>query len=169
MKGTSSNDHGSSQNSIADNNDRPTRLLTNKHRDDLRGSGLTDATITAAGPYSITDPETIQRLLGWKYSANKLGSCLAFPYSQAPGYVRLKPDQPRTIKKDCTSRGSDRTILQTTPTPAISGRAGRRHRSHARSSTRPPAIEVVRTTPNFGVSDVEKPSVCRGARRAIPN
>jgi hypothetical protein len=70
-------------------------LLTPQHLADLRASGLSDDTIHAAGLYSVTDADTVKQLLGWKWSAAKLGSCLVFPFAQDGGYTRVKPDRPR--------------------------------------------------------------------------
>jgi len=75
--------------------------LSDKHLDDLRASGLTDATIHAAGLYTVSDPAEVARLLNRGPSAKGLGACLAFPFlnrdGKPTGYVRLKPDRPRTV------------------------------------------------------------------------
>ena len=48
----------------------------------------------------MTRPEVISKYLGWKKSAKQLGACLGIPFSDSEGkltgYVRLKPDNPRT-------------------------------------------------------------------------
>src|SRR5262249_55293907 len=59
------------------------------HRDDLRTkSGLSDATIDAAGLFSITDADRVNELLG-NYLSTKtvraMGACLAFPFLDAEG------------------------------------------------------------------------------------
>jgi hypothetical protein len=75
-----------------------------QHLDDLRRSGLTDETIVACRFFSVADPSTIARCLGWKPPADSLGPCLAIPFPDLKGdfngYVRLKPDRPRKIKTD---------------------------------------------------------------------
>lgn len=79
--------------------DRPGDLDP-EHLADLRRSGLTDATIYAAGLYTERDPIAIGRLLGRKGPAHMFGSCLAFPFRDAAGnvngYTRFKPSRPRT-------------------------------------------------------------------------
>ena len=81
---------------------RGTALLPH-HLDDLRSSGLTDATIAAAGVYSESDPDKIRRLLRWNRSADALGSCLCFPYRQLSGelngFAMVKPDSPRIFEE----------------------------------------------------------------------
>jgi hypothetical protein len=77
--------------------------LTPAHLADLRGSGLTDETIAAAGLYSEHDPAAVGRLLGWPGPANCLGPCLCFPFRDAAGhinkYTRVKPSRPRLDDK----------------------------------------------------------------------
>ncbi|WP_202920858.1 DUF3854 domain-containing protein [Urbifossiella limnaea] len=101
--------------------------LTPGHRADLAKSGLTDATIIAAGLHSILDSSRVRELLGdylSRTTANKMGACLAFPYLDAAGepmtfangdgtqhpFVRLKPSAPRTDKKN-----KDRKIKYESP------------------------------------------------------
>ncbi len=75
--------------------------LSARHMADLRKSGLTDDAIRAGGfqtraGYDVTD------LLGWdrERGVTSLGPALVIPYRDASGkftgYVRLKPDNPRT-------------------------------------------------------------------------
>lgn len=79
--------------------DRPNDMDPD-HLADLYRSGLTDATIQAAGLYTECDPAVIGKLLAWKGPAYALGRCLAFPYRDAAGningYCRVKPSRPRT-------------------------------------------------------------------------
>jgi putative DNA primase/helicase len=74
------------------------------HSTELRKSGLSDEQIAACGFFTLSDPKQIAAKLHWKGGAERLGSCLAFPYRDANGatngYVRLKPDRPRTSQKD---------------------------------------------------------------------
>src|SRR5262245_29738215 len=74
-------------------------FLLPQHLDDLRRSGLSDAQIEACGFRSVTDPQRIADLLGWKNPALDLGSCLLIPFpadaGTATNYSRLKPDRPR--------------------------------------------------------------------------
>jgi P4 family phage/plasmid primase-like protien len=74
--------------------------LLPQHLEDLHRSGLTEMTVKAAGLFSLTDPVEVGKCLGWRGPARQLGPCLAFPYygqdGAASGYVRLKPDRPRT-------------------------------------------------------------------------
>jgi integrase len=77
--------------------------LAPDHLADLRRSGLTDATIRAAGLYTERDPQRVSALLGWDRPATALGPCLVFPYAHPDGsrngYARLKPSRPRTDKR----------------------------------------------------------------------
>jgi hypothetical protein len=57
------------------------------HLADLRRSGLTDATIEAAGIYTVT-PDDIDKKLGGL--ANGVVSALAFPYPGCEGFERFK-------------------------------------------------------------------------------
>jgi putative DNA primase/helicase len=80
------------------------RDLAPDHFDDLhKRSGLSRATIEAAGLYTERDTKQIRKLLNWTGSKPPpLGECLVFPYLQPDGtrngYVRLKPSKPRTAK-----------------------------------------------------------------------
>lgn len=70
------------------------------HLRHLRESGLSDATITAAGIYSETSPAKLAQLLGWRY-ATKIAPAIVIPFVDsrgANGYYRIRPDRPRTIK-----------------------------------------------------------------------
>src|SRR5579871_6055991 len=91
---------------------RPAPRLTPEQLADLRASGLTDATVAAAGLYCVPDSDRVRELLG-SYLAFKtartMGPCLAFPYHDHAGrpmtfhdragnehpFVRLKPTKPR--------------------------------------------------------------------------
>jgi hypothetical protein len=77
--------------------DSPTLLP--QHLADLRASGLSDDTIRRCGFHSVITPGQVTRLLRWRGRAKSLGACLAIPFSQAPGYVRLKPDNPRRDRR----------------------------------------------------------------------
>jgi hypothetical protein len=77
------------------------KFLTERHLQDLRGSGLSGETIDLSGVYTERDPERNARLLGWEFPAKSLGDCLVFPFTDAHGsptsYCRLKPDCPRIV------------------------------------------------------------------------
>ena len=62
--------------------------LTDKHRADLRSSGLTDETIALSGAYSASATQT-KRLLGFP-----AGPGLCFPFRCDPPLGRVKPDKP---------------------------------------------------------------------------
>ena len=87
------------------------RLLP-EHLADLRASGLSDATLAAAGIWTEPDGDRVREMLGSYLSvktARAMGPCLAFPYLDAAGgpmtyrngdgadhpFVRLKPTKPR--------------------------------------------------------------------------
>jgi hypothetical protein len=78
------------------------RLLP-RHLEDLRRSGLSDATIAACHFYTLEAPGSVQQVLRWKHYGGELGACLAIPFTDADGrpagYVRLKPDNPRKGKE----------------------------------------------------------------------
>jgi putative DNA primase/helicase len=78
-------------------------MLSQKHRDELRASGLSDETIAEARFYTETDPKKIQLILGWKTPASCLGPCLVMPFMNGngewDGFARVKPTFPRTSKK----------------------------------------------------------------------
>ena len=70
------------------------------HLDELQSSGLTVATIRAAGVYSETRHEYLAALLGWRKANKKLAPALVFPFRASDGtngYARIKPDRPTTI------------------------------------------------------------------------
>lgn len=77
------------------------QTLLDYHREHLRASGLTDATIEAAGFYSVSDADKMARLLNIKKLPRGLHpSALAFPFTDVDGrngYCRLRPDRPRQI------------------------------------------------------------------------
>jgi putative DNA primase/helicase len=78
----------------------PMAHLSAAHLADLRErSGLTDATIAAAGVTTVRDHKVVERYLNWTYGAAKLGPCMAFPYRSPDGaktgFARFKPDNPR--------------------------------------------------------------------------
>jgi hypothetical protein len=73
--------------------------LLPQHLADLRASGLSDDTIRRCGFHSVITPTQVTRLLRWRGRAKALGACLAIPFTQAPGYVRLKPDNPRRDRR----------------------------------------------------------------------
>lgn len=74
------------------------RLAPN-HLAELRQSGLTDDTIRDCRFYTIP-PEDVTEVLGWRTRHTKLGPALGIPYSDPwglrTGFVRLKPDVPRS-------------------------------------------------------------------------
>ena len=73
--------------------------LLPQHIDDLRRSGLTDETISAAGLRSEVDPVAVQWILNWQRPATGLGPCLIFQFRHVDGtlngFARVKPDAPR--------------------------------------------------------------------------
>ncbi len=75
--------------------------LNDKHRDELHGSGLTDATVEAAGIRSITSGE-VRTTLGWAVRDVDWGTGILFPYHSnghdKHPYSRIKLDFPRTNK-----------------------------------------------------------------------
>lgn len=72
--------------------------LDERHVAELRGSGLSDEMIRAAGLYSATG-DAVTALLNWQSCKNPVETGLVFPYRTAEGsdrdYARLKLDQPR--------------------------------------------------------------------------
>jgi len=78
------------------------RKLHPNHLDDLRRSGLTDATIEAAKLYSEHRHTEIGVSLNWAKPPKRLGSVLVFPFHRPDGaytgYCRVKPDTPRVDK-----------------------------------------------------------------------
>lgn len=75
--------------------------LLPQHLADLRQSGLSDDQIRRCGFRSESDPAAVAKLLGWTSPAKKLGPCLCIPFpgsdGRPTGYVRVKPDRPRTL------------------------------------------------------------------------
>lgn len=76
--------------------------LLPQHLADLRGSGLSDETISLCRFRSETDPFKIMKYLNCKkQTAKDFGPCLCIPFYDADGkymdYVRIKPDYPRTL------------------------------------------------------------------------
>src|SRR5262249_7275090 len=76
-------------------------VLLPQHLADLQDSGLSDGQIAACGFYTESDPKAVSAILGWKFPAKKLGSCLVIPYFDAVGnrldeYQRLKTPPART-------------------------------------------------------------------------
>ena len=90
-------------------NDNKVENLLPQHLSDLRNSGLSDEQIKACGYFSVSDPESIAKILNWKGGTKKLGPCLAIPYFNADGtksdYIRLKPDKPRIQNRNGKSKG----------------------------------------------------------------
>lgn len=91
--------------SPADSSAAPPALpLADCHLADLRSSGLSDATIAAAGLYTETDKAKIATLLNRETTntTSKMGACLIFPYRTPlgieTGYHRVKPAKPRSQK-----------------------------------------------------------------------
>jgi hypothetical protein len=70
-----------------------TGILSDRHIQELRGSGLTDETIRAAGPYSGTK-EKVEAVLG--FSVFSGGLCYPYPGTNGsgPAFTRVKPDVP---------------------------------------------------------------------------
>lgn len=75
--------------------------LDNRHREELRASGLTDATLRDAGLYSA-DSGVVASILGWKPHHTNWGRALVFPFPNLESpeitYSRVKPDYPRTSR-----------------------------------------------------------------------
>ncbi|RIK74928.1 MAG: hypothetical protein DCC68_22160 [Planctomycetota bacterium] len=92
------------------------RLLLPQHLDDLRGSGLSDATIAAARFYSETDPREVARLLNRKRVDESLAPALVIPFFGLDGeptdFARVKPDRPPV-----DSKGKAAKYLQPSETP----------------------------------------------------
>ena len=73
-------------------------MLLDHHVAELRRSGLTDETSTAAGIYSEVAPANLAALLDWKKYPSKCAPAIVFPFSTPNGrngYCRVKPDRPR--------------------------------------------------------------------------
>ncbi len=69
--------------------------LAENHLADLRASGISNQTIRTAGLCSA--PVAATGLLGFHNSP-----ALVFPYPEHPGYIRIKPDQPRVDREGKT-------------------------------------------------------------------
>lgn len=78
------------------------RRLHPNHLADLRKSGLSDATIAAAGLYSEHRHNEIGVMLNWAKPPKKMGSVLVIPFHRPDGtytgYNRVRPDVPRSDK-----------------------------------------------------------------------
>jgi putative DNA primase/helicase len=78
--------------------------LLPQHLADLKKSGLSDDTVAACRFRSVADAAEAGRILGWKRPPSGMGSFLAIPFFGPDGkpncFTRLKPDKPRTSKKD---------------------------------------------------------------------
>jgi putative DNA primase/helicase len=71
------------------------------HLAHLRESGLTDATIQAAGISSETEPQKIAAMLNRDKVRKHLAPAIVFPFTDADGrngYCRIRPDRPRKYK-----------------------------------------------------------------------
>lgn len=76
------------------------RHLLPHHREHLKASGLTDATIDASGCWSVTDAAAARHLLGWRpEGAAPSVPALVIPYPDTEDYARLRPDAARTDDK----------------------------------------------------------------------
>src|SRR5262249_44627863 len=90
--------------SVNGNSDNRSDLpLLPHHLADLRRSGLSDVTIAACGFRSV-EGEEVTRILRWKEGGEEQGACLLLPFfnpdgKPLPDYSRLKPDKPRTKKR----------------------------------------------------------------------
>jgi putative DNA primase/helicase len=76
--------------------------LLSHHRTELQRSGLTDATIKAAGIYSEDSLPKVKALLDCKAFPQKCLPAIVFPFTDPQGrngYHRLKPDHPRVDGK----------------------------------------------------------------------
>lgn len=87
----------------------PRRELADRHREELHASGLTDATIEAAGIRTVRDSE-IAEILGWqpKDHAWNTGWFVPFPGSNGRVYGQIKLDWPR-------GDGNGRTLKYESP------------------------------------------------------
>ena len=71
------------------------------HLTELRKSGLTDATIKAAGIYSEASVPKLAAILDWPKYRPSMGAAIVFPFTNSEGhngYARVKPDRPRKMK-----------------------------------------------------------------------
>lgn len=75
------------------------KMLCDKHREELRASGLGDETITAMAAYCEHDGKVIAEALNWKAWPKSMGHCLMFGYvppgADTPSIFRAKPERPR--------------------------------------------------------------------------
>lgn len=71
-------------------------FLSTSHRQALHARSLTDATIAAAGFYTVTSPAAAGKLLNWP--SDGPAPALVIPYPGHPGLSRLRPDHPRSDK-----------------------------------------------------------------------
>lgn len=107
------------------------RRLSDKHVAELRGSGLSWATIERFAFRTEADPKVINDLLRRKDGA-KLGLCLLLPYfkldgAMVAGYVRAKPDFPpigkgenaKPAKYLAPAKSSIHTYFPPAPTDAL--------------------------------------------------
>jgi putative DNA primase/helicase len=70
------------------------------HLEELRRSGLTDATVKAAGIYSEAVYDKLNAIVNWKKFPKKMAPAIVFPFTDAEGrngYARIKPDHPRMV------------------------------------------------------------------------
>ena len=71
------------------------------HLQQLRQSGLNDATIASAGLYSEANADKIRSLIKCSArDAKKMGACMVFPFHDLDGrngYARIRPDNPRVM------------------------------------------------------------------------
>ena len=75
------------------------RQILAHHRDELYRSGLIDATIRAAGIYSVVDADELADILNRERMSASRVPALVFPFPDEDGrteYARAKPDHPRT-------------------------------------------------------------------------
>ena len=77
--------------------------LIQRHRDELRASGLTDETIEASSIHSELNASRIAEMLNQNVSfAAKLGLSMVIPYyamDGSNGYSRVKPETPLSKKR----------------------------------------------------------------------
>ncbi len=76
--------------------------LDEKHRAELRASGINDAMIAATGIHSAGG-EAVQKILGWGPRSHSWPRSMVIPFRDAVGadgdFARVKPDFPRTNEK----------------------------------------------------------------------
>ena len=83
------------------------------HLADLRRSGLSDATIVAAGIHSETDHRKLAGILNRKTWPRTWGCGLVFPFYDESGTVvlnRIKPDNPPTRRQDSEVFAAERSV-----------------------------------------------------------